>query len=161
MGQAVRVGLTKLEEQKARYRANGIAYNRPWMFLLTDGEPTDPGWQQAASQSKAAELADKLVFFGVGIGAANLAKLEQFSTRKPVLLEGLKFRVGGLAGAAAGTGIIQVVHQCLRKFFDRSADQKQCRVEPQQLRALRITSGRVQVPDGITLNQDKSIAWAQ
>src|SRR5262245_4072891 len=37
MGQAVRLALRKIEEQKARYRSNGIAYNRPWLFLITDG----------------------------------------------------------------------------------------------------------------------------
>jgi uncharacterized protein YegL len=93
MGEAVRVGLTKLEEQKARYRANGVAYNRPWMFLLTDGEPTDDDWQQAAAQCRAAEQAGKLIFFGVGVGVeADMEKLAQFSTRKPVRLHGLKFR---------------------------------------------------------------------
>ena len=93
MGEAVRVGLTRVEEQKARYRANGIAYNRPWMFLLTDGEPTDDDWQQAAAQSRAAEQAEKLIFFGIGVGAdADLAKLARFSIRTPVRLQGLKFR---------------------------------------------------------------------
>lgn len=93
MGEAVRVGLAKLEEQKGRYRANGIAYNRPWMFAITDGEPTDDDWQHAASQCKAAEQADKLIFFGIGVGSgADLTKLAEFSARKPVRLQGLKFR---------------------------------------------------------------------
>jgi uncharacterized protein YegL len=93
MGDAVRLGLAKLEEQKARYRSNGIAYNRPWMFVITDGGPTDDGWAQAAAQCKAAEQADRLIFFGIGVGsAANLTKLADFSTRKPVRLQGLKFR---------------------------------------------------------------------
>jgi uncharacterized protein YegL len=93
MGEAVRVGLAKLEEQKARYRANGIAYNRPWMFVITDGEPTDDDWKQAAVQCKAAEQANKLIFFGIGVGGgADLTKLAEFSARKPVRLQGLKFR---------------------------------------------------------------------
>ncbi len=115
MGEAVRLGLAKLEEQKARYRTHGIAWNRPWMFLLTDGEPSDADWQQAAAESKAAEQANKLIFFGVGIGAkADLTKLAQFSSRKPVPLDGLKFRemflwlsrsTSGAATAAQGTNV--------------------------------------------------------
>lgn len=93
MGKAVRVALEKLEEQKGRYKTNGIAYNRPWLFLITDGEPTDNDWQQAAAESRAAEQANRVIFFGIGVGAsANLDQLSQFSTRKPVRMEGLKFR---------------------------------------------------------------------
>lgn len=92
LGAAVNVALNKIEEQKARYRANGIAYNRPWLFLLTDGEPTDPDWEQAAAQCSNAEQAGKVVFFGIGVGQANLEKLARFSSRKPMQLQGLKFR---------------------------------------------------------------------
>jgi uncharacterized protein YegL len=93
MGLAVRVALTKLDEQKARYRNHGIAYNRPWLFLLTDGEPTDEYWEQAASECRAQEQAAKLIFFGIGVGpAADVGKLARFSTRTPQRLQGLKFR---------------------------------------------------------------------
>ena len=93
MGEAVRLALVKLEEQKLRYRNNGIAYNRPWLFLLTDGSPTDADWNAAAAESKAAEQAGKLTFFGIGVGPdADLQKLSQFSVRTPVRLDGLKFR---------------------------------------------------------------------
>jgi uncharacterized protein YegL len=93
MGAAVRLALDEIEEQKTRYRTNGIGYNRPWLFLLTDGAPTDGDWQQVAAQSRAAEQAGKLIFFGIGVGAgADLGKLAQFSIRQPLRLQGLKFR---------------------------------------------------------------------
>lgn len=93
MGDAVRLGLQKIEEQKKRYRDNGIAYNRPWVFMITDGEPSDDDWQQAAAQSRVAEQKGQLIFFGIGAGAdADLTKLAAFSTRKPVRMQGLKFR---------------------------------------------------------------------
>jgi uncharacterized protein YegL len=92
LGEAVLIALAKIEEQKERYRANAIAYNRPWLFLITDGEPTDSRWEQAAAQCRNAEQANKVVVFGVGVGQANLAKLARFSTRNPMLLQGLKFR---------------------------------------------------------------------
>ncbi len=92
LGAAVRLGLTKIEEQKARYRANGITYNRPWLFMLTDGEPTDTGWEQAAAECQEAEKKGKVVVFCIAAGAAEMSKLERFSTRKPVRLDGLKFK---------------------------------------------------------------------
>ena len=92
MGAAVRVALAELEDQKARYRAHGIPYNRPWIFLITDGQPTDD-WEKSAADCRAAERAGKLVFFGIGTGPdADLGKLARFSERQPVRLQGLKFR---------------------------------------------------------------------
>src|SRR5262245_14632029 len=35
LGAAVRAGLALVESRKRAYRANGIAYFRPWIFLIT------------------------------------------------------------------------------------------------------------------------------
>ena len=38
-----------IEERKASYREHGIAYYRPWAFLITDGEPNDH-WKPVVSR---------------------------------------------------------------------------------------------------------------
>jgi uncharacterized protein YegL len=92
LGSAVQLAMSKLEEQKARYRANGIPYNRPWMFVITDGAPTDD-WNAVASACKTAESRGQLTFFGIGVGAADLATLGQFSARSPLRMkDGIKFK---------------------------------------------------------------------
>jgi uncharacterized protein YegL len=43
-------------ERKEIYKQNGLDYFRPWMFVITDGKPTDKGWEAAAGQVKQDEL---------------------------------------------------------------------------------------------------------
>jgi uncharacterized protein YegL len=92
LGAAVRLAMHKLEEQKARYKANAIPYKRPWLFVLTDGVPTDPDWESAAAACKAAEAANQLSFFGIGVGGADMAVLSRFSARPPMRLQGIRFK---------------------------------------------------------------------
>jgi uncharacterized protein YegL len=53
------------------YRANGIYYYRPWIFMITDGGPTDT-WQHAAAVIRDGEDRKSFAFFAVGIRGANM-----------------------------------------------------------------------------------------
>jgi uncharacterized protein YegL len=91
MGAAIVKGLEMLRQRKDQYRANGIEVFRPWVFLMTDGGPTD-SWQQAANVVKDGEQSKGFAFFGVGVENANMEILTQICVRTPVKMAGLKFK---------------------------------------------------------------------
>lgn len=94
LGIGVRLGLEMIEQIKKDLRSNGINYTRPWMMIITDGEPTDSSadWAAAAQACKDAEASKKVEVFTIGVDGANLATLSQLSARTPALLDGLKFK---------------------------------------------------------------------
>jgi len=91
MGAAIERGLQMLESQKSIYRSNGIPHYRPWIFLITDGGPTD-SWQNAARLVHEGEANKKFKFFAVGVEGANFDILKQISVGEPIALKGLRFR---------------------------------------------------------------------
>jgi uncharacterized protein YegL len=91
MGAAIRQGLDILRSRKELYKAHGISYFRPWVFLITDGGPTDE-WRSAAEQVKRGEKDKAFSFFAVGVEDANFDVLKQICTREPLKLKGLEFK---------------------------------------------------------------------
>jgi uncharacterized protein YegL len=92
MGSAIMQALELVKDRKNEYRANGISYYRPWVFLITDGGPTD-AWQAAAAAVREGEASKQFAFFAIGVKGANMDVLKQISSaREPLSLEGLKFR---------------------------------------------------------------------
>jgi len=90
MGEAVERGLDLLEARKSQYRQNGIPYYRPWIFLITDGEPTDK-WKRAARAVADAEHRKQVAFYAVGVENADMDMLGELSVRTPLHLRGLAF----------------------------------------------------------------------
>ena len=91
LGKAMELALKKIEEQKALYDSCGITSKRPWIFLISDGEPTDYDWEIVAKKCREAQKNKKVVIHAVGTQGANLDKLAQFSTNIPKRLSGLRF----------------------------------------------------------------------
>jgi uncharacterized protein YegL len=95
LGQALHIAMTQLTAQKAAYKEAGLEYYRPWLFVLTDGQPTDQAeFTSAAALVREAEAARKVSVFCIGIGPrANMDQLQTLSAKRtPVRLDGLSFR---------------------------------------------------------------------
>ncbi len=114
LGAAIDEGLDLLEARKRAYKEAGIAYYRPWVFLITDGAPTD-SWQRAAARVREGDSRARksFSFFAVGVEGADMATLASICSpdRPPLKLRGLSFRelftwlsssLGGVAKSQPG-----------------------------------------------------------
>lgn len=91
MGEAIHSALDMIRQCKDIYQQNGVPYYRPWIFLITDGLPTDE-WQSAAQRVKQEESHQSVAFFAVGVQGADKETLQKISQRAPLMLKGLNFR---------------------------------------------------------------------
>ncbi|MBF0344859.1 MAG: VWA domain-containing protein [Nitrospirae bacterium] len=99
MGDALLMAMDMIEQRKRDYKDKGIDYYRPWIFMITDGEPTDmdygdPKWNDVAQKVKDGERNSKFMFFAVGVDNANMKKLQAIAPpeRPPLKLQEGKFK---------------------------------------------------------------------
>ncbi len=94
MGAAINRALDIISARKAQYRQNGVAYYRPWVFMITDGAPQgEPETlvEQAAQRIHTEENDKRVAFFAVGVENADMGRLASLVVRTPVKLTGLNF----------------------------------------------------------------------
>jgi uncharacterized protein YegL len=77
MGAAVNKGLDAIEEIQTHLRSNGVSLYRPWMFLLTDGQPSDD-YLAAAKRCAQAVSDKKLILWPITTNPDSAAPLQSF-----------------------------------------------------------------------------------
>ena len=99
MGEAISKAIDMVETRKQQYKLQGIDYYRPWIFMITDGDPTDiqPGdatWNEVTRKLHEGEAGKNFMFFAVAVEPANTDVLAQIApqNRPPVKLKGTKFK---------------------------------------------------------------------
>lgn len=91
LGKAMDLALDTLTARKNFYKANGIPYNRPWIFLISDGAP-DRGWESAADRASRDVADNHAIVWSIGVDGADLKTLSRFSGDRPAFpLKGLYF----------------------------------------------------------------------
>ncbi|MGP6207087.1 vWA domain-containing protein [Cuniculiplasma sp. SKW3] len=101
MGEAILYAISKIEERKLEYSKNGIQYFRPWIWLMTDGSPTDmhpegneqmkTEWKVVLDKVHEGVKNGKFLFFAVGIDDADMELLGEISVEPPIRMEEQKF----------------------------------------------------------------------
>ncbi len=91
--EGISLALDEIEKRKQTYRDSGIDYYRPWLFLITDGEPTEPQEvvDHIARRLKEADSQKKVAAFSVGVEGADMDVLARISPRRALMLKGLAF----------------------------------------------------------------------
>ncbi|NCX95274.1 MAG: VWA domain-containing protein [Chitinophagia bacterium] len=94
MVDAVRKGIELVRTQKSWYKSTGQPYFRPWIVLITDGEP-DAGQDVWGLQNEIHEGTNnkEFSFLAIGVAGANMNLLASISAPNmpPAPLEGAKF----------------------------------------------------------------------
>lgn len=80
MNGAIELAIDVIERQRAFYKSNGVFFYRPWLFLFSDGMPTDEEKSAAAHQKLQNAIRNKhVIFFPTSIdGWANNSNLVSY-----------------------------------------------------------------------------------
>lgn len=94
LGTALLEALDHIEERKETYKATGIPYYRPWLFVITDGLPEGEEadvLEQAMARLRRHQERQQVVVYAIGIGSVNLEKLGEITGTAPLALQDVNF----------------------------------------------------------------------
>ena len=94
LAEGMNIALSIIGDLKRQLRSNGISYTRPWIFIISDGEPTSPQniWADAVSACATARIDNQALMFSVAVEGADVRKLEEISGSPPRKLTDLNFK---------------------------------------------------------------------
>lgn len=94
LGLGMRLALHHVDQHKLTLRRNGIGYTRPWIMVISDGDPTDDPavWQGVVEECRQAESGKRCVIFPIGVEDAKLEPLQQLSSTRAARLSGMRFK---------------------------------------------------------------------
>ena len=78
MGRAMELALDEIERLKDTFNDGGITWTRPWIFLMSDGEPTDDNWPESAARVRNAIQQKKVIVWPIARPGATLGPLRDF-----------------------------------------------------------------------------------
>ncbi|MCB0557128.1 MAG: VWA domain-containing protein [Phaeodactylibacter sp.] len=80
MAEGIRIAIDLVEQRKEWYKETGQPYLRPWIILISDGEPDpDQNMDQLAADIERETKNKKFVFLPIGVRKADMALLHKIS----------------------------------------------------------------------------------
>lgn len=95
MGTAIEKALDMLQTRKQDYDRYKVQRFRPWIIMITDGEPQEEDpciIEQAGARIRDYEQSGRVIFYPVGVEGADMELLSRISVRPPVRLTSLDFK---------------------------------------------------------------------
>jgi uncharacterized protein YegL len=94
LAEGLQLGLELAEEGKNTILSNGVSLTRPWMIVISDGDPTSSAsaWKEATLATREAETNNKVEIFPIAVEGASIEKMNQISHKPCAQLSGMKFK---------------------------------------------------------------------
>lgn len=94
LGEGVLLALSSIAELKNQLKNNGISYTRPWIFIISDGEPTSSPdcWSRAVQACQNARNSNQALIYSIAVDGANVRALEELSGADARKMSAINFK---------------------------------------------------------------------
>lgn len=94
LGEGVLLALDCIRDLKRQLKNNGISYTRPWIFIISDGEPTSlpDVWADAVRACENARSQNETLIYSIAVDGANVGPLEQLSGASAQKMSAVNFK---------------------------------------------------------------------